>query len=160
MEVGDRLEALLAAEVGMDGIALDRARSDDRHLDHEVVETVRTRFRERLHLGPALDLEDADRVGRLEHPEDLGDILGQAIEVETDRAVMLDQLDGLVDRREHPQPEQVQLDQLDRLDIALVVLDHDPARHRCSLERRDVDQRRSRDQHAPRVDAQMARKAV
>ena len=59
MEVGHRLEALLAAQVRVDGVALDRARPDDRDLDHEVVEVLRPRLRQRLHLGPALDLEDA-----------------------------------------------------------------------------------------------------
>ena len=38
----------------------------------------RLRLRQRLHLRPALDLEDADGVGRLEHLEDLGDLLGHA----------------------------------------------------------------------------------
>ena len=48
----------------------------------------------------------------------------------------------VVDRAEHPEAEQVELDQFDRLDVAFVVLDHDTAGHRGSLERRDVDQRR------------------
>ena len=144
----------------MDGVALDRARPDDRDLDDQVVEAVRARLGQRLHLGPALDLEDAYRVGGLEHLEDLADLLGQVIEVEADGAVVLDQLDRLVDRREHPQAEQVELDQLDRLDIALVVLDDDPAGHRRPLEGGDIDQRRGGDQHPAAVDAQVAREAV
>ena len=38
VEVGHRLEALLPAEVRVDGVALDRARPDDRDLDDEIVE--------------------------------------------------------------------------------------------------------------------------
>ena len=69
-----------------------------------------------------------DRVGRLEHLEDLRDVLGQPVEVEADRAVVLDQLERLVHRGEHPEPEQVELDELERLDVALVELDDDPVR--------------------------------
>ena len=45
----------------MDHVALDRAGADDRHLDHQVVEVARLEARQHGHLGPALDLEDADR---------------------------------------------------------------------------------------------------
>ena len=41
MEVADRLLALAPTEVGVDGVALDRAGPDDRHLDHEVIEVLR-----------------------------------------------------------------------------------------------------------------------
>ena len=133
---------------------------DDRDLDDEIVEALRPGLRQRLHLGPALDLEDPDRVGRLEHLEDLGDLLRQPVEVDADRAVVLDQLERLVDRGEHPEPEQVELDQLELLDVALVELDDDPVRHRRPLDRGDVDERRGRDEHAARVDRQVAREPV
>ena len=160
MEVGHRLETLLAAQVRVDGVALDRARPDDRHLHDEVVEAGRPALRERLHLGPALDLEDPDGVGRLEHREDLGDLLGQPVEVEAGRAVALDELERLVDRGQHPEAEQVELDQLERLDVALVVLDDDPVLHRRPLERGDVDERGGGDEHPAAVDAEVTREAV
>ena len=144
----------------MDGVALDRARPDDRDLDDQVVQALRPRLRQRLHLGPALDLEDAHRVGRLEHGEDLGDVLGHAIEIDADRAVVLDQLERLVHRREHPEAQQVQLDQLERLDVALVELDDDAVRHGRALDRGDVDQRRGGHQHPAAVDREMPREAV
>ena len=147
VEVRHRLEALLPAQVRVDGVALDRAGPDDRDLDDEVVEGLRARLRQRLHLGPALDLEDPDRVGRLEHLEDLGDLLGDRVEDDAGPAVVLDQLDGLVDRGEHPEPEQVELDELELLDVALVELDDDPVLHRRPLDRRDVDERCRGDEH-------------
>ena len=61
--------------------------------------------------------------------EDLGDVLGQAVEVDADAAVGLDVAQGVVDGREHAQAEQVELDELHRLDVALVVLDDDTAGH-------------------------------
>ena len=41
MEVGHLLLALAPSQVGVDGVALDRAGPDDRHLDDEVVERLR-----------------------------------------------------------------------------------------------------------------------
>ena len=160
VEVGHRLQALLPAQVRVDGVALDRAGPDDRDLHDEVVQALRPRLRERLHLGPALDLEDPDRVGRLEHREDLRDLLGDGVEVDAGGAVGFDELEGLVDGGEHAQAEQVQLDQLERLDVALVELDDDPVLHRRPLERGDVDERRRRHEHPARVDAEVAREAV
>ena len=61
---------------------------------------------------------------------------------------------------EHPEAEQVEFDELDRLDVAFVVLHDDTAGHRGSLERCDVDQWRGRDEHSAGVDRQMSRKAV
>ena len=37
----DRLQAVAAAQIGVDHVALDRPRADDRHLDHQVVEGAR-----------------------------------------------------------------------------------------------------------------------
>src|SRR6266508_5772060 len=37
MEIRHRLETLLPAEIGVDGVSLDRARPDDRDLDDEIV---------------------------------------------------------------------------------------------------------------------------
>ena len=38
VQVGDRLEPAAAADVGVDRLALDGSRADERHLDHQVVE--------------------------------------------------------------------------------------------------------------------------
>ena len=160
MQVRHRLQTLLAAQERVDGVALDRARPDDRHLHDEVVEGLWPRLGKRLHLGPALDLEDPDRVGRLEHLEDLRDVLGEAVEIDADRAVVLDQLERLVHRGQHPEPEQVELDELERLDVALVELDDDPVDHRGPFERSDVDERRGGHQHPAGMDRQVAREAV
>ena len=145
MEVGDRFEALLAAQVGMDGVALDGPGRMIATSTTRSSSVVGRDSRQRLHLGARLDLEDAHRVRRLDHAEDLGDVLGQAVEVDADarsRPVMSRSASSI--EREHAQAEQVELDELDRLDVALVVLDHDAAGHRGALQRRDVDQRRLR----------------
>ncbi len=160
MEIGDRLDSLAAAQVRMDGVALDRAGPDYRDLDDQVVQVGRLRLGQRLHLGPAFDLEDAHGVGGLEHLEDFRHVLRQPIEVDAGAAVVLDQLERLVDRGQHAEAEQVELDQLQRLDVALVELDDDAAGHRGPLQGRDVDERRRGHEHAAGVDGEVARKAV
>jgi hypothetical protein len=60
----DRLLALAAAQIGVDHVALDRAGAHDRHLDDEIVEAGGFQPRQHVHLRPALDLEDAERVAR------------------------------------------------------------------------------------------------
>ena len=144
----------------MHGVALDGTWPDDRHLDHEIVQVLRSAARQGLHLGPPLDLEDAHGVGRTDHAEDLGDVLGQAVEVDDDRAVGCDVSERVVDRGEHSQAQQVEFDEFDGLDVAFVVLHHDTTRHRGPFERRDVDQRRGRDEHPAGVDRQVSREAI
>ena len=51
----------------MDHVALDRTGSDDRQLDHKVVELVRLDPRQHRHLRAAFDLKNAQRVGLLDH---------------------------------------------------------------------------------------------
>ena len=68
--------SLAAAQIGMDHVALDRPGPDDRHLDDEVVEFARLQPRQHAHLGAALDLEDAERVGAADHVVDLASSFG------------------------------------------------------------------------------------
>src|SRR5437899_12735581 len=62
MGVGDLLASLLAADVRMHRVALDGPWSDDRNLDDQVVEGLRPRARQRLHLRASLDLANAGGV--------------------------------------------------------------------------------------------------
>ena len=110
MEVGDRLLAVAPADVRVHRPALDRARPDQRHLDDEVVELPRLEPGQRGHLRPRLDLEHADGVGPAQHLVDLV-LLGDRRQVDLVAAVLADQVDGVVQRRQHPQPEQVELHQ-------------------------------------------------
>src|SRR5258708_13395092 len=70
--VGGRLvrgvfaQPLPPLDVWMDGLALDRAWTDECDLHRKVVEILRTRAQDRLHLRAALDLEAADGVGALD----------------------------------------------------------------------------------------------
>src|ERR1035437_3827623 len=144
----------------MEGVALDWPRPNDRDLHDEVVKVGRLRLWQGLHLGPRLHLEDADRVRGLDHLEDFGHVFRQPIEVDSGGTVLLDELERLVDGGQHPQAEQVELDELERLDVALVELDDDSVGHGGALDRREVDQRRRGHEHAAGVDAEVAGEAV
>ena len=87
MLVGDLVAGVLAQplaalDVGVDRPALDRPGPHDRDLDRQVLEVPGTGAQQRLHLGAALDLEDADRVRGTDRPEGLGIVEGDAREVD------------------------------------------------------------------------------
>ena len=76
VRVGDGLlEALAAADVGVDGRSLDGAGPDDGHLDHQVGEAPGPDPGQGGHLGPALHLEHPHGVGPAQHVVD-GVLLG------------------------------------------------------------------------------------
>ena len=158
MGVRHRLAALLAPYVGMDGVALDRSRTDDRHLHHQVVECLGARARQCLHLRPRLDLEHADGVRIAAHLVDRRVGERQLVEIGPDSRRVLDQVQRLGDHRQRAQAEHVHLDQAQVLDVVLVELDDPPPFHGCRLDRGDVDQRLSGDQHSSVVDREVARK--
>ena len=65
--VSDGLMAELAAHKGVHGAALNGTGTYERDLHDEVVELSRLQTRQQAHLGAALDLEHADRVGAAQH---------------------------------------------------------------------------------------------
>ncbi len=64
--VGVLAQLLPPLDVRVHRLPLDRPGTDERHLDRDVVEVLRPRAQQRLHLRTALDLEAADRVGALD----------------------------------------------------------------------------------------------
>src|SRR5437588_11685586 len=93
----------------MDGLALDRPGPDERDLYGQVGEVLRPRLEQALHLRAALDLEDADRVRLLDLLVDGGVVERDPREIDRLAAQPGDLLDAVRDRREHPEAEQVDL---------------------------------------------------
>ena len=60
MEIVHLFPAQTAADIGIDGVTLDGAGTDQSHLDNDVVEDLRAQARQGGHLSAGLDLEDAD----------------------------------------------------------------------------------------------------
>ena len=114
----------------MHHVALDRARSDDGHLDHEIVEASRLQARQHGHLGAGFDLEDAQAVRRAQHGVG-GGILGRDLVHRRRREGVFapaaplagQQPQGLADGREHAEAEHVDLQQVQGFEVVLVPLD-------------------------------------
>ncbi len=69
--------------------------------------------------------------------------------------MIFDQLEAVVQRRQHAQAEQVELDQADGRAVVLVPLQDGAVRHPAPLDRADLDDRPVADHHAAGVDAQV-----
>ena len=138
-------------DVGVDRAALDRPRPDQRHLHGQVLEVLRQGAGKHLHLGAALDLEDAGGLGPLDRAEGLLVVERDPREVEALAAGAADLLDAALDGGEHPQPEQVDLEEAGVGAGVLVPLDDLPPLHRGRHDRADLDQRPGRDHHSAGV---------
>ena len=155
----DRLDAVAAAQIGVDHVALDRAGADDRDLDHQVVEGARLEPGQHRHLRPALDLEHADRIGAAEHLVD-GGVLGRdGGEREGDAVMRAQQLEALADAGQHAERQHVDLEHPQRVEIVLVPLDHGAVGHGRVLDRDQLAQGALRDDEAADMLAEMAREA-
>ena len=151
LEVRVHALALLALDVGVDRAADDRPGAHDRHLDRQVLERLGPRAPQRAHLRTALDLEDAGGVGLLDRLVRGWVVVGDSRKVDPLAAPRRDHLDAALDRREHPQSEQVDLQEARVAAGVLVPHDHLPALHRGGHDGAAVDQGASGDDHPARV---------
>ena len=152
-------QALAVLDVRMDGLPLDRPRPDERDLHREVVEVLRPRTQQALHLRAALDLEVADRVGALDLVVHVRIVERDAGEVDRLALRLGDLDDAVLDRGEHPEPEQVDLQEAGVGARVLVPLADLTALHRGRLHRDELDERTAGDDHPARVLRDVARKA-
>ena len=152
-------EPLARVDVGVHGLALDRPRPHERDLDGQVVEVLRLRPQQALHLRAALDLEVADRVRPLDLRVDLAVVERDPGQVDRLAVDLGDLLDAVLDRREHPQPEQVDLEEARVGAGVLVPLADLPAGHRRRLHRHELDERPAGDHHPARMLRDVARQA-
>ena len=144
-------------DVRMHGLPLDRPRPDERDLHRQVLEILRPGLQQALHLRTALDLEDADGVGLLDLGVHRRVVERHAGQVDRLAAQPGDAVDRIFDRREHAEPEQVDLQEAGIAAAVLVPLADLAAGHRGGLHGHEVDQRPGRDDHAAGVLADVAR---
>ena len=128
-------------DVGMHRLALNRARPNERNLHGEVIDRRRLRAQQALHLGPALDLEGADRIRLLDLREYVLVVERDTGKVDRRAVDLRDLLYALLDGGEHPQPEQVDLEEPRVGAGILVPLAELAPRHRSGLHRDEIDQR-------------------
>jgi hypothetical protein len=117
------LDVIASAQIGMHHVALNRTGAHDRHFDDEVVETLRLEARQHRHLGAALDLEHADRVGVREHPIDLVVVRGQGGERVILAIMPFQKIKPAPDATQHAEREHVDFHEAERIDVVLVPFD-------------------------------------
>ena len=98
-------------DVRMDRFALNRPRTDERDLDGEVVDRLGARAQKALHLGATLDLEVADSICALDLLVDLLVVERDSGKVDRRAPQPRDLVDAVLDRRQHPEAEQVDLEE-------------------------------------------------
>ena len=157
--VDDRLLAVAPAQIGMDRLPLDRPGADQRDLYRQVVEGLRLHLGQGRHLGPGLDLEQPHGVGAGDRAID-GLFLWDDGEVDVDAVGVLDQVVGEMEGVEHPQPEQVELDDPHCRRVVLVPLEDGAALESPPLQGDHLPQGPIGDHHSPGVDPEMAGEAV
>ena len=160
MGIDHGLSARSAIEVGMNHLSHDRTGSDDRDLDDEIVEGLRLQSGQRRHLGAALDLEDADRVGSTHHGVGAGIIHGQLREVDLDAFVTTDERNRLFERGEHAQAQEVDLDDPEVGAIVLVPLHDATPLHGGGLDGNDFIEAAIGDHDATAVLTEMTGEAL
>ena len=157
----------------MHHVALDRPRPHDRDLDDEIVEFLRLEARQHRHLRAALDLEHAERVGALQHAVDGLFFLRDRREREEAffvaalrrrakrQAVMrLGELERLAQAGQHAEPEHVDLEDAERVEIVLVPFDEGAVLHRAVADRHHLVEPAAGDDEAADVLGEMARERL
>ncbi len=160
MRVLDGFAAGAPVQVGVHHLPDDRAGADDRDFHHQVVEVPGLHARQCRHLRAALDLEGAHRVGALDHGKGGGIIGREFREVDRDAFVLAREPDGVFERVQHAEAEQVDLDDAEVGAVVLVPLHHAATGHRRGFDRHDFVEAARSDHDAARVLAEMARQAA
>src|SRR5665811_692934 len=121
--------------------ALDRARPNQRDLDHEVVETARFQPRKCAHLRPALYLEYADRIGAAQHVVDALFLGRDRLQPPLLAKVSLHEIERVRNRTEHAKPEQIEFDEPHGGTVVLIPLQDRAVVHAPVLDRADLAHR-------------------
>src|SRR5207248_6745865 len=137
-------QPLAMVDVRVDGLALDRPRADERDLDGQILEVLGPRAQQALHLRATLDLKGADRVCALDVREDVGVVERDPREVDRLAVELRYPLDAVLDGGEHPESEQVDLEEARVRARVLVPLAELAALHRCGLDRDELEERSRR----------------
>ena len=154
--IGDGLASELAANEGVDGATLDGSGADERDLHDEVVEPPRLQPRQQPHLRARLDLEHPDRVGPAQHVVDGLLLLGDRRELPFLTRRLADEIEAVLQGRQHPESQEVELDEPHPGGVVFVPLDDRAVLHARVLDRHDLADGPVGQHHSAGVDAEMA----
>ena len=151
MRIGDQFFSLPPFHIRVHHLAYDRPRADDGHLHHQIVKTHRAIARQRRHLRAAFDLEHAHGVGPLQRAVDFRIVLWKLGEIERLFVMAGDQIEAIFEHGHHPEPEQIDLDDLHVGAVFLVPLNNGAPRHRRRFDGNDRIELASANHHAAGV---------
>src|SRR3990170_1353172 len=160
MVVGHRLLTEAARDVGVDGAALDWTGTDQRHLDDQVLDACHLDAEQHLNLGPALNLDDAQDVGALDHRVDLWVSEVDLLRPDDAPMTLLYVTQAAVQLVEARVAQQVELDEAGVRDRVLVPLTDVAAGHRRRFDRHLLIDAGAGDDDAAGVLAQVPRQAA
>ena len=157
VQVGDGFLAGPAPDVGVDRAALDRAGADQGDLGDQVVEPARQQPGQGGHLGAGLDLEHPDGIAAAELVVDAGFFFRDGVQRPLLAGVLTDQVDAVLQGGEHPEAEEVELDQAHPGAVVLVPLQHRPFLLAGVLDRHHLPDRPLGQHHPAGVDPEVPR---
>ena len=156
----DLLAAVLAQGVVRVAVDAHRTGAVEREDGRDVLEVVRAHQPQQRPHRPAVELEHPERVAVAQQRVRRRVVERQVLEDEVDAAVEHDVLDRVVEHGEVAEPEEVHLDQAERLAGRVVELGDDRAVLLPAHDRDDVDERLAAHDHAGRVHAPLALQAL
>ena len=139
VQVGDRLLAVLASDVGRN--VRHRTRAEEGDHGSQVAHLGRLELLDVSAHPGAFELEDAHRVAAAQQLEGLRVIQGQVVHVEADGPMRPHQLHGFRQDRQVDEAQEVELQEAQRLAGVHLELGHGGLAVRRALERHDLGQR-------------------
>ena len=158
--IGDELRMQSPLQVGMHHAALDRTRTDDGHLHHQVIELAWPQPGKHRHLGPAFDLEHADRVGSADHVVGCLVFFRDLRQRPALAPPTLSELQRPAQCSEHSQRQHIHLHQPHCFEVVLFPLDDGAVLHRSVFHRHQAGQLRLGQHEAADMLAQVPWKAA
>ena len=129
MRIRDRFESGAPSQIWMHHLALNGTGPNERDFDHEIIKAPRLETRQRVHLRATLDLKESHGIGATHHV--VHGLIAHVELTEIDRgaARVPDVQQAILHHGEHAEPQQIDLDQTDGIEIVLFPLDHGAPRH-------------------------------
>ena len=140
-------------------IALDRAGTYDRHLNDEIVKLARLQARQHVHLRAAFHLEDAQAVPLYQHVVNTGIFARDGRQRQITIMMIAQQVETLLQTGQHPQRQNVDLQNAQGFYIVFVPFDETAIRHGTIADWHGFDQRALGEDETAYVLRKMARHA-
>ncbi len=144
--------AASARKIRMHHAPLNRPRTNDRHLDDEIIKPLGPKPRQHGHLRPTLNLKNTHRVGPTKHLINGWILSGNRGQGRERIPVGHHHRQRFADTREHPKSQNIDFEKSKSLQIILVPWDHRAPGHASRLDRSHLMQRTGRQDESTDMD--------